>query len=97
MCNVGIWLETEGYRLYDLNDLKIIHCRDVVFDEQTLPGIQSEKELSSVPVELAVVDDWSDQTEDEPTETNPTDTLPEMVVRRSAREVRKPDRSLYLH
>ncbi len=89
---LGYGSNQKGYRLYDLNDLKIIHCRDVVFDEQTLPGIQSEKELSSVPVELAVDDDWSDQTEDEPTETNPTDTLPEMVVRRSTREVRKPDR-----
>lgn len=70
---VGYGSNQKGYRLYDLNNLRFIHSRDVVFDEENLPGIQREKESSSVPVELEVEDDCS-QTEDESTET-PSPTL----------------------
>ena len=35
-----------SYRLYDLGRMKVIHSRDVVFNETSMPGIQKEEEES---------------------------------------------------
>ena len=44
----------KGYHLYDLARMKVIHSRDVVFDEDSMPGIQ--KDSPSKCVELKVDD-----------------------------------------
>ena len=63
-----------NYRLYDLGRMKVIHSRDVVFDETSLPGFQKEEETTVKYVELEI--------EEEPVikETatpNPPDSVPE--------------------
>ena len=47
---LGYGTTQKGYHLYDLACMKLIHYRDVVFDEDSLPGIQ--KDSSSKCVEL---------------------------------------------
>ena len=63
-----------NYRLYDLGRMKVIHSRDVVFDETSMPGFQKEEETTVKYVELEI--------EEEPVikETatpNPPDSVPE--------------------
>jgi len=52
---LGYGTAQKGYRLYDLTRMKVIHSRDVVFDEESMPGIQ--KESPSNCVELKVSDE----------------------------------------
>lgn len=78
----------KGYRLYDIERKKVIHSRDVVFNEAVMPGTQFEEDAPIKYVELEI--------QDEPTITVETDTPdnsteqqiptdPEATVRRSTR------------
>ena len=49
---LGYGTNQEGYRLYDVECMKIVHSKDVVFDETSLPGI--EKKITIEYVELEV-------------------------------------------
>ena len=49
---LGYGSAQQGYCLYDLVCMKVVHSRDVVFDEDSMPGIQ--KESPSKCVELKV-------------------------------------------
>ena len=42
----------KGYRLYDIERMKVIHSRDVVFDETSMPGIQKESVVKYVELEI---------------------------------------------
>ena len=52
---LGYGTAQKGYRLYDLTHMKVIHSRDVVSNEESMPGIQ--KESPSICVELKVSDE----------------------------------------
>ena len=39
---LGYGAQQKGYRLYDPNRKKVIHSRDVVFNETSVPGVQKE-------------------------------------------------------
>ena len=39
---LGYSTAQNGYRLYDLTCMKVIHSRDVAFDEESMLGIQKE-------------------------------------------------------
>ena len=49
-----IYTNQKGYCLYDLRRMKVIHSRDVFFNETSMPGVQKEKELPPKYVELEV-------------------------------------------
>ena len=49
---LGYWANKKGYRLYDLNRVRVFHSIDVVFNETCFPGIQKEKQSSPTYVEL---------------------------------------------
>ena len=77
---VGYETTTKGYRLYDPMRDKIIHSRDVIFNEQKYGfGEKSESLKEPEPVYL--------EYSDEPSETADVPTPP---VRRSQRERRQP-------
>ena len=52
---LGYGANQKGYRLYDLERMKVIHNRDVAFDESCLPGIQKESGIKYL--ELPVDDE----------------------------------------
>lgn len=66
---LGYGTDRKGYRLYDLGRMKVIHSRDVVFDETSMPGIQKEKESSHKYVKLEI--------EDEPVAKETTTCVPD--------------------
>ena len=49
---LGYGTTQNGYRLYDLEHMKVIHSRDVVFDETSMPGIQKETGVKYVELEI---------------------------------------------
>lgn len=49
----------KGYCLYDLCQKKVIHSRDVVFDETSMPGIKTEMNSSLEYVELKIKEEPS--------------------------------------
>ena len=49
---LGYGTAQKGYRLYDLVRMKVIHSRDVVFDEDSMPGIQKESPSKCVELEV---------------------------------------------
>ena len=51
---IGYGTSQKGYRLYDLERMKVIHSREVVFDETSMPGIQKEEETTVKYVELEI-------------------------------------------
>ena len=51
---LGYGANQKGYRLYDLGHMKVIHSRDVVFDEASMPGMEKEKETTTRYVELEI-------------------------------------------
>ena len=50
---LGYGTNQKGYRLYDLGHMKVIHSRDVVFDEASMPGMEKE-ETTTRYVELEI-------------------------------------------
>ena len=48
---LGCGTTQKGYRLYDLERLKVIH-RDVVFNEDSTPGIQKESPCEYVELKV---------------------------------------------
>ena len=51
---LGYGANQKGYRLYDLERMKVIHSKDVIFDETSMPGIQKEKDTTVNYVELKI-------------------------------------------
>ena len=52
---LGYGANQKGYRLYDINRMKVIHSRDVT----SVPGLPTEKESGSSYVELEVEEEPS--------------------------------------
>ena len=49
---LGYGTSQKGYRLYDVERMKVVHSRDVVFDETSTPGIQKETTVKYVELEI---------------------------------------------
>ena len=49
---LGYGAQQKGYCLFDLDHRKVIHSRDVVFDETTMPGLQKETTDKYVELKL---------------------------------------------
>ena len=73
---LGYGTNQKGYRLYDLERMKVIHSRDVVFDEASMPGIEKEKETMIKYVELEIE---QEPVVKETVTPNPPDDVPEEV------------------
>ena len=52
---LGYGANQNSYRLYDIERMKVIHSRDVVFDETSMPGIQKESVVKYVELEINVL------------------------------------------
>ena len=50
---LGYGTNQKGYRLYDVKHKKIVHSRDVVFDETFLSGIEKETTIKYVELEVS--------------------------------------------
>ena len=59
---LGYGTNQKGYRLYDLGRMKVIHSRDVVFNEISMPGIQTEEEPYHKCVELEIEEEHDVET-----------------------------------
>jgi len=99
---LGYGATQKGYRLYDLERLKVIHSRDVVFDETSTSGVQKDTPVKYVQLqvndeptveslELQSIPGRESEVIAEPNETVPTAT-DEMGPWRSTRSKHKPDR-----
>ena len=95
---LGYGSTQKGYRLYDVEHMKVIHSRDVVFDETSTPSFQ--KETPTKYVELEVDSDEIKYTESqtdggmaEPDQVieSPMPTGGNPVLRRSTRNRQAPD------
>ena len=49
---LGYGVNQKGYHLSDIEHMKVIHSRDVVFDETSMPGIQKESVVKYVEPEI---------------------------------------------
>lgn len=49
---MGYGTTQKGYRLFNIECMKVIHSRDVVFDETFMPGIQKETAVKYVELEI---------------------------------------------
>ena len=103
---LGYGANQKGYRLYDVESMKVIHSRDVVFDETSMPGIQKESVVKYV--ELEINEESSVGTSTHETSGSASDmttaegqlikgSLPinsssEVALRRSTRNRQQPDR-----
>ena len=108
---LGYGTDQKGYSLCDLQRMKVIHSRDVVFDETSMPGIQKERETSANRLNLEVEEEPAEELltpesvpEETPVHENPggeesttSHLLPpsESDLRRSTRNRQKPDRYGY--
>ena len=50
---LGYGTNQKDYRLYDVERKKIVHSRDVIFDETSLPGIEEETTIKYVKLEVS--------------------------------------------
>ena len=50
---LGYGTNQKGYRLHDVKRKKIVHSRDVVFDETSLPGIEKETTIKYVELKVS--------------------------------------------
>ena len=88
----------KGYRLYDIEHKRVIHSRDVLFNEMIMPGIQLEEDTPVKCVELEIQEEPA--TAEETNASNPLDNSaeqpitsnPEVTLRRSTRDKQKPER-----
>ena len=87
---------TKGYRLYDTAKSRVIHSRDVVFDETSF-GFEEEHDVEEPVVELNIENPEAEveeekQTDDEQvTIQNQSDSDGTVVPRRSERNRHRPD------
>ena len=95
----------KGYRLYDLERMKVIHNRDVIFNEDSMPGVQKEStyeyvelEVNNEPVtevdqnSIGIENRNSTDPELSSEENSTVTTGSEEVPRRSTRDRQKPHR-----
>ena len=52
---LGYGTSQKGYLLYDIEQMKVVHSRDV-FDETSMPGIQKDEGTTVKYVELDIED-----------------------------------------
>ena len=93
---LGYGAETKGYRLYDVEKERVIHSRNVVFEESKYGiGEMEQKEPEKRLVELEKPDPEEDDgdkvEESELNSEKDNDAEKEPIVRRSQRESRRPD------
>ena len=101
---LGYGTDQKGYRL---QRMRIIHSRDVVFDETSMPGIQKERETSANRLNLEVEEEPAEELltpesvpEETPVHENEESTTSHLLPpsesesdpRRSTRNRQKPDR-----
>ena len=104
---LGYGTTQKGYRLYDLERMKVIHNRDVVFNEDSTPGIQKESPCEYVElkvddepnIEHTIVQNSTDtetQNSAEPRQSSEENSVVtsrgEEAPRRSTRDKQKPHR-----
>ena len=102
---LGYGTSQKGYRLYDVEHMKIVHSRDVVFDETSTPGLQRESTIKYVELEIneeptVEYTVTSDSPDNVPEETAETEQLSEeiplspciAIPRRSTRHKQIPER-----
>ena len=98
---LGYGANRKGYRLYDLERMKVVHSRDVVFNEASMPGIQKEENETTVKyVELEIEEEpvIKETTTPNPPYSVPEEStasnpiVPEPFLRRSTRDRQQPDR-----
>ena len=95
----------KGYRLYDLERMKVIHNRDVIFNEDSMPGVQKESTYEYVELEannepvtevdqnsIGIENRNSTDPELSSEENSTVTTGSEEVPRRSTRDRQKPHR-----
>ena len=93
---LGYGAETKGYRLYDVEKERVIHSRNVVFEESKL-GIaemeqkEPEKRLVELEKPDPEEDDGDKEEENKLNSEKDNDAEKEPIVRRSQRERRRPD------
>ena len=85
----------KGYRLFDTRRQKVIHSRDVVFDE-TFSGLKDVKEDKYVQIRLGTDEEDNEgntveTTESDATEAEETPSTVTPIVRRSGRNRHPPD------
>ena len=103
---LGYGNETKGYRFYDLIQLRVIHSRDVQFNESSTRGIEKEK-IENKEQWLILLNNSHEEehaleeeeiaagqpVEAEETRNEPADVVEsEKVARRSTRERTQPNR-----
>ena len=72
---LGYGTSQKGYRLYDIEQMKVMHSRDVVLDETFMPGIQKEgTTVKYVELEIEEESDAKGTPTSEPTDGVPDDT-----------------------
>ena len=72
---LGYGTSQKGYRLYDIEQMKVVHSRDVVFDKTSMPGIQEEgTTVKYVELEIEEESDAKETPTSEPTDSVPDDT-----------------------
>ena len=90
---VGYGMITKGYRLYDPTDKKIVHSRDVQFNEQVKECGQSPQDVSDQDYQLIAEFSETSDIESNSDATQPmADELPDPEMpRRSTRPRKQPD------
>ena len=106
---LGYGTNQKGYRLYDIERMKVSHTRDVVFDETSMPGIQKESAVNYVELEIneessvgtstyetsGSVSDMATAEGQLSKESLPVSSGSEVALRRSTRNKQQPDRYGY--
>ena len=90
---LGYGQETRGYRLHDPIQRKVIYSRDVQFNENVKDGEHSVVDMGN-DTNYQLLIDFTDDVENGSQSNIPTEAeipAPEVQIRRSARETRRPD------